>query len=246
MAAIVTTFLLPESEAGASILDSFLKYHLAIGFAHIILFNDAAIREDATPAFSSDFFSAIVAKFGKSVSLFTRSTTSSEEIFKTCSQHSRAKFKPYFDDEVQARQVLNAEHAYHMCESMNIRWLLHIDIDEIFYISGDDGTLEDHLAFFDREGIDMMTYTNHEAVPETFECSDYFREVTLFKMHHFSVPLSGASDAAIQYWRKRTTYGQYMLAYDNGKSIVRVGVGAYPKDVHRYAMKYLACVGHEV
>jgi hypothetical protein len=32
---------------------------------------------------------------------------------------------------------------------------------------------------------------------------------------------------ALEYWRKKRTYGQYFLAYDNGKSAVRVLRGAY-------------------
>jgi hypothetical protein len=149
-------------------------------------------------------------------------------------------------DEVQARQTLNAEYALHILERENneqsvspnqaIRWLLHIDIDELFYMDGSI-TLDEHLEFLDQFGAQAMTYANHEGVPETFDCVDYFTDVTLFRKHHFCVPMSRASDAAMQYWRQRRTHGQYMLTYDNGKSAVRVGApGAVPMDVHRFEL----------
>ena len=54
----------------------------------------------------------------------------------------------------------------------------------------------------------QMTYLNHEGVPVAFDTTDYFREVTLFRQHHFSVPLSAAARSAMRFWETRTNHGQ--------------------------------------
>ena len=40
----------------------------------------------------------------------------------------------------------------------------------------------------------------------------------------------------MKFWEKRTSHGQYMLVYDNGKSAVRVVDGAVPQSVHRWSL----------
>lgn len=41
----------------------------------------------------------------------------------------------------------------------------------------------------------------------------------------------------MEFWKQRTTYGQYFLVYDNGKSAVRLGItGTIPRDVHRWLL----------
>lgn len=80
-----------------------------------------------------------------------------------------------------------------------------------------------------------MTYANHEAVPLREDVSDYFREVSTFKVNHLLLPLSHEVAKRTRFWRRRTGHGQYMLAYDNGKSAVRVLPGRIvPQSVHRW------------
>lgn len=80
-----------------------------------------------------------------------------------------------------------------------------------------------------------MTYANHEAVPSREDVDDYFREVSTFKVNHLLLPLSHEVGERTRFWRRRTSHGQYMLAYDNGKSAVRVLPGRIvPQSVHRW------------
>ena len=80
-----------------------------------------------------------------------------------------------------------------------------------------------------------MTYANHEAVPFREDVGDYFREVTTFKVNHLLLPLTHEVGERSRFWRRRTRHGQYMLAYDNGKSAVRVLPGrVVPQSVHRW------------
>lgn len=80
-----------------------------------------------------------------------------------------------------------------------------------------------------------MTYANHEAVPSREDVGDYFREVSTFKVNHLLLPLSHEVAQRTRFWRRRTSHGQYMLAYDNGKSAVKVLPGRIvPQSVHRW------------
>lgn len=80
-----------------------------------------------------------------------------------------------------------------------------------------------------------MTYVNHEAVPSHEAICDYFTEVELFRVNHLVLPLSREVGECTRFWRRRRGHGQYMLAYDNGKSAVRVLPGKIvPESVHRW------------
>ena len=73
-----------------------------------------------------------------------------------------------------------------------------------------------------------------EGVPEKKETDDYFATVTLFKQHHFAVPLSAQARSALRFWMERSQRGQYFLFYDNGKSSCRSDCGAIPKNQHTW------------
>ncbi|KAG5179077.1 hypothetical protein JKP88DRAFT_264407 [Tribonema minus] len=138
--------------------------------------------------------------------------------------------------EVQARQTLNAELALQLAARAGLHWLLHIDIDELFWTP--DDSIQSHFAMLRRCDVYQMTYTNHEGVPEAplRDYADCFTAVTLFKRHFMSLPLSGDARGAMDWWRRRTYHGQYMLGYDCGKSVVRVGCGALPRNVHAWRL----------
>ena len=75
------------------------------------------------------------------------------------------------------------------------------------------------------QGVEQMTYCNHEAIPEQPFVVDYFREVcrqealpkcvqtaraqaTLFRRHHFTLPLDSSASAALSWWAQRRTHKQ--------------------------------------
>lgn len=60
--------------------------------------------------------------------------TGSDEHTKLCEKCSMwVKMKDFVNEEVQARQEVNAEIALNLCLDLGIDWLLHIDSDELFY-----------------------------------------------------------------------------------------------------------------
>ena len=115
-----------------------------------------------------------------------------------------------------ARQALNAEYAHYLADKGfytrhsldqikytlsflyfvdHMDWLLHIDIDELFYFP-ESTTLQSVFNELDRKGVMAMTFINHEGVPEgesshclrnqnNISYTDYFETTTLFRRHHF-------------------------------------------------------------
>lgn len=74
-----------------------------------------------------------------------------------CSQYT--KLAQYME-EVPVRQMLNAELAMILAEERGLTWLLHIDIDELFFTEAPD--VSTHFAWLESQDVYSMTYMNHE------------------------------------------------------------------------------------
>ena len=174
MAAIVCTLRLPEF--AGSTLDSYIRWHVHIGFEHLFLFVDDPTRDVVSLAIGDAWPRELVTVIRRDAKLKER-----QEVECTL----WGDLGRFYEDEVQARQSLNAELAVSMARARNLRWLLHIDVDELFYTSAP--SIHAHFARLDSLGVSQMTYANHEAVPERSDIGDYFRGATLFRRHHFEV-----------------------------------------------------------
>ena len=64
---------------------------------------------------------------------------------------------------VQSRQRLNCEHCTRLCAAAGVRWLLHIDSDELFMPAADEGARA-HFNRLEDQGCWQFTYRNLEAV----------------------------------------------------------------------------------
>ena len=161
--AIVTTLI-----DGEKIVDSFVNYHLRIGFDHIYLFfddpSDSAIKlvrdRPAVTTIISDLF--LMSKWTE-----------------TRAYKRYAHFRDRIQAEPMARQILNAEIALEMAKKDDIDWILHIDIDELFYCPNQ--SVGRHFAHLENRGLFCQRYLNYEGIPEYESIDDYFLEVTLFK-----------------------------------------------------------------
>ena len=98
----------------------------------------------------------------------------------------------------------NAGIAYAL--SRNITWLMHIDIDELFYEDGDQSWRDD-------EDVGEFSFLNHEAVPLRHESTNYFADCHLFKTNTGILPF---------------------MAYANGKSVVRLAPGVEELGPHEF------------
>mmetsp|Transcript_10804 Transcript_10804/g.30464 ORF Transcript_10804/g.30464 Transcript_10804/m.30464 type:complete len:571 (-) Transcript_10804:129-1841(-) len=220
-ALIVSTVSFQNAPEGtARPLESFIRYHLLKGFARIVLFID-----------SSDDSAALAA---------ARKFPAARVLIRVRGEHllgeqelrcpSFKELSPLMDREVSARQMLDAELAMSLAPDLGCSWVVCLDSDELFFTR--ETSVEPHFQALAADGVDQMTYLNHEGVPEVAETLDYFATTTLFRRHHFVVPLSAEARQGLRFWMDRSRRGQYLLFYDNGKSACRAGQGAKPRSQH--------------
>jgi hypothetical protein len=208
---IVTTVRDPDAP-----LLSFVRYHLSIGFRHIYLFFDDPHDPLLTLADGLPGVTAI--RCDTALLDWQRANVPSFE-----------RLWPFYHREVMARQILNADVAIHLAIADQADWLLHIDIDELFYC---DRPVADHAPAARHFGaipqtVGQVVYLNYEGFPETTDVADYFREVTLFKKNpHLCAPEQVAE------WLARTGRDWYFVAYRNGKAAVRLQPGVSTDGVH--------------
>lgn len=276
-AAVVTTLRVPRDERGVSVVMSWCRWHLGIGFSHLFLFFDEPLENVSTSSemeFRSSTYpptemnfpnhpaiTALHTEFGKDSEFVTILSGQDLGLVKWQKDHcpSWERYSSFLREEVQARQVMNAETALVLAKQEKCTWLVHLDIDELFY-TGPEVRSEDennnvkhdefcskyqfkhvplvteHFRMLEDKDVYHMTYINHEAVPETHEVSDYFKEVSLFRRHHFSIPMTAQAREAMKFWEQRTNHGQYLLVYDCGKSATRVVPGVSTQSVHHWKL----------
>lgn len=221
--AIVTTLVNAEP-----VLDSFIRYHLANGFYRLFLFFDDPrdVAIDRARRYSRVEVQVHDANL--------------RERWRSTSLHVDRQFAALIDREVMVRQLLNVEVAIQLAIEQDIDWLLHIDVDELYFSPGQP--VVEHFRRLDDAGIDYMTYLNYEAVPEEVEIDDYFREVTLFKQNpHAIVPNAASRGLEWLNPRQKAVLGtvpevarQFFLYYRNGKSAARLREDLLPKGVHEF------------
>lgn len=148
-------------------LNSFINYHLAIGFEHLFLFFD----DPGDPS--------IRAASGRSQVTVIRHDDALRQAWKQGKMYD--SLREYIPSETMARQQLNVEVAIQLALKKNIDWILHIDGDELFYSPHE--TVAQHFGSLRDSGIQRVRYLNYEAIPERPDIVDYFMEATLFKVN---------------------------------------------------------------
>lgn len=219
-AAIVTTLKNP----GPS-LDSFIRYHLEIGFSNLFLFFDDP--GDPSIARARKYQNVVVIK-------------NDARLRRSWKKTNIATTNPYLYEfrksEPSLRQELNVEIAIQLALKKNLDWLLHIDCDELFYPFQEN--VPEHFQSLSDRRIENVIYANYEAIPETMDIEDYFREVTLFKNNFYIFPKLSLSRQ-----QARVTKGipqlpdRLFLSYHDGKSAARLTNRLLPDGVHRFMAK---------
>jgi hypothetical protein len=194
-------------------LESFIRYHLAIGIDHIYVFFD----DPEDPAIQVALQFSDVTAIPNDEAL---------QVQQALGNVLYPKYGPHVGYEVMARQILNVETAIQLALDQGMDWILHIDGDELFY----PGQMM-ALDWFDQVSDDIfqVTFLNHEAAPEAFEIEDYFREVTLFKRNPAIL-----DPGFYAQFRNISGKSQYFLAYQNGKSAARLHPTLLPNSVHSF------------
>jgi hypothetical protein len=205
----------------ADVLESFIAYHLAIGFAHIFLFFD-------DPA---DPFAGTLA--GRPAVTAVRCDAALRA--RWANLRGYAQNREHIATEVMARQLLNCELAIGMAAAAGLDWILHIDSDELFFCKG--GGAPEHFAALDFRGTRTAVYMNYEALPEREEIGDYFREVSLFKVNFNKLGGVRFTPAQMALFRQAhfpdPNFNFHL--YGNGKAAARVDGQLVPVTVHEFA-----------
>ncbi len=208
--AVVTSLLNAED-----VLETFIEYHKRIGVDHIFLFFD----DPNDQCFNRVSNLTSVTSFQNGMQL--RKRWESTKAFD--------QFHPFIQREVMARQILNMEVAVQECLEKGIDWILHIDIDELFY--SPSKTVHEHFEEMTKLGFENIQYLNHEAIPETLEIKNYFSEVTLFKRNLETIK---NHTARIKDNRLTDTGDKYFLFYTNGKSAAKISKDLFPKGIREF------------
>ena len=214
-AAIVTT--LADADL---VMESFIRYHLLIGFDHLFLFFDDP----------SDRSFRKAAKYPR-VTAIRRDASLRRAWERSVLYGEDEALRKFVDKEVMARQELNVGIAIKLALKMKIQWLLHIDIDELFFpFCNGVGT---HFKSLTEENVGRVTYLNYEAIPERLYIGDYFKEVTLFKKSPDSFPGGSLNDKQTRLIRSIPQLpASFFLFYGNGKQAARVTEQLRPHGVH--------------
>ncbi len=129
---------------------------------------------------------------------------------------------------ITLRQLLNVDDGLERAREHELDWLLHIDADELFHPRGVD--VHDHFAELAWQGVACASYVNAEAaVPPELHDERYFLALTAFKRNPRAL-----SPPQLRKLARLVPAGTYFLAYDNGKSAVRVTPGVRPHGVHSF------------
>jgi len=207
--AIVTTVKYAEGN-----LNTFIKYHLSIGFDLIYLFfDDIDCKADA------DYL-------GRDNIVVIKKDQALLERWKKLEVYEY--FGRYCDSELLARQALNANLALLMAEQAKIDWLLHIDVDELFYSPQQD--VKEHFAWLFLKEIVVATYLNHEGIPEKMHATEIYSETRLFKKNPSL--LDATQNESLS--RRIDEHSVYFNFYGNGKSAARISKGLFCNGVHTF------------
>lgn len=212
-ACLVTTF-----RNAQGVLDTFISYHLSIGFDHLFLFLDDPEEDVATHRYSEEKVT------------FIRNDDALKTRWKSTPVYNQ--YEEFILSEVMARQILNASVAIQLALEAHYDWILHIDMDELFMLQGYDN-VSLHFEALDQQGVEVSQYINHEGVPESYEIGNYFEEVTLFKRNMQDL---NETQKAVLFSILDSPKSHFRF-YTRGKAAAKLHAGLLLSGVHSFAGK---------
>eukprot|EP00439_Symbiodinium_sp_Y106_P074422 s501_g14.t1 len=200
----------------ASAVQSFLLYHMAQGFGLIFLFFDAPNEPTEQEAVAMARGLA-AARGGIVVHLCTedwwRSTLSSSRFAlrrreSAFCEETMQLFETVRD--VQSRQCLAVDAAAREAQRRGFDWLLHIDSDEALHLPKH----ADARGFFAElpADVDQVVFNNLEAAPESVDIDDWFKDVSLFKVHQNLLRDTTEASSSKKYLEKLERWRQRQIA----------------------------------
>lgn len=223
-AAVCTT-----GEAVGGRIDSWVRWHLSLGFERLYIFFDDALEVEVARRAMELAPQAVVCRVsGGSLRQEWQRTPS------WASLGGRA------EREAEVRRLLNVQLATLLAQEAGLGWLLHIASDELFLpeptadttgVGQAAGSARRHFAQLARAGCETFRYHNLEAVPEVEavdddasggSMADPFARCSLFKRSEASLPRGEAAAAAVAFWRQRSGSDRLFHFHEDGRSAVRL------------------------
>ena len=230
---------------GGRDLDAWCQHHLSLGMAHIVLiFDHLDEPEEAADAarLSSNYPPSLLTIW--SGPQLVEEDWPSVPDGPDLAELKRLARSGSSSAAVAARQTLNASAALQAAKAgslgeRELDWLLHLDLDEWFYLEGagrGGETLGDHLSAATRAGFQLIRYLNHElllphqpGLPPRFKVNPRLAAARLGPagwsqlVQHLSMAQSDARP--------------YFNSYLNGKSAVLVRAGTAAAGVHSWTLR---------
>ncbi len=214
-------------------IEFFVKYHLSVGFEHVFVFiDDGCIK---TFEKLSSFANVTALLPGKQL----------EEMRSLVPIYRDKVKRAILPTEVMARQEMNIFVAEILARNMGYQWLLHIDIDELFYPN--ETPLIDLVKNLKGSQIGGFNLLNYEAIPykedeqlhsdNIYTATHYFKKNFFKKWHWFYSDEQKEFLEKNEHWLPKL----YFNYYQNGKSIVDLSSNLCVDDVHSIrsnGMKY--------
>eukprot|EP00299_Pterocystis_sp_00344_P013620 c6696_g1_i1.p1 GENE.c6696_g1_i1~~c6696_g1_i1.p1 ORF type:complete len:372 (-),score=58.23 c6696_g1_i1:18-1133(-) len=120
-----------------------------------------------------------------------------------------------------SRQVRNCNDGYQQARAARVKWLFHIDVDELIWLPN-NSSINHLISWLDEHKIGMINFMNHEGIPEQVDMNNYFESVKYFRPHLSLLGLSGTYFSQPNNLISKLGLRSYFVSYANGKSAVRV------------------------
>lgn len=204
-------------------IDAFIFYHQQVGFNYFYIFIDDNDQD-------------VLLKLSKypqvQVFLKDQSLRAAWEQHLECLGEEK---KNLIDKEVMVRQELNFYVAFHLARGQGVDWLLHIDLDELFYPNGHN--VEDYFAHLQLNDIASVTYLNYESISTELESENIYLSASYFKINHFKNRHWFYTTEQKEFFKHNNWLKEkYFLYYQNGKSSISTFSGKITfYDVHSIA-----------
>eukprot|EP00747_Dinoflagellata_sp_TGD_P011593 gnl/TRDRNA2_/TRDRNA2_120895_c1_seq1.p1 gnl/TRDRNA2_/TRDRNA2_120895_c1~~gnl/TRDRNA2_/TRDRNA2_120895_c1_seq1.p1 ORF type:complete len:917 (-),score=213.11 gnl/TRDRNA2_/TRDRNA2_120895_c1_seq1:158-2908(-) len=171
-------------------IETWIRYHWAIGFNHLFLYFD----DPKDPGIE-------IAKFyenqcttnpveGLGITWFQMDETWWLAYRTTSRFYQRRDKSDYYESvcklqdegkDVEVRQMMAMDQAIVVAHQMGVDWFAHIGIDECMYVPQNQDNSARRFICSKPRSVNAIQLWNHEAIPESLESEDWFRECSLFQ-----------------------------------------------------------------
>ena len=207
----------------ADSIDAFIYYHRQIGFERFYIFIDDN-DQDTFNRIKGYPFVQVFLRDEKLHSLWDRYTDNLEQ-----------RKLPLIDKEVMVRQELNFYCGFTLAKQESIDWVLHLDIDELFYPN--DNNVLDYFAKLQLSDIRAVTYLNYESISTQIDSKNIYESSSYFKVNYLKYKYWFYNKQQKDFLQSNSWIKEkFFLYYQNGKS----SVNTYGKKITFYDVHSIA------